>query len=810
MFERYPQSFACLRRKRRLLLNDTDDYSLYDDVESRGNSFQAYNGGFQSNQSQSLEPDPMGGSTVSLRSTSSVAWSLVTYFDSDRRNSDTAVNYYSVPSSCMNYDHTRQKRTKSLGNLYENSAIEFKHTYYNMKTKARGSVPGSLNIKGVTADSGYKSSTVSPNDDSVRVSILEKTQKQGQSGDPNNVADKCSLNCDNPCTSHFPNKKETTESKTSIPNERHGSSSEETNTRKSDMESGAIFCDKDEYNLLGVLNANIYSDYCLPFCTNQSNQDNSSFVEIASRSTSNTSINLQNSVEDYDAIGVVGVTCYSTDSDESYGARNEEEYSSVSETGNSSKDQYTFLGQVGCTSYNIYDWSSQKMDEVGDKGGRDYEYATIPDKECSELDSICSIGSVRSIGSVESIGSVDSVLSAFNLNSSADVESVLESDEAQNGYGNNDEYCDESESIYDEIGSVNENPFKDDSKQELEKDYEMCSLKSMGLEVNFKSCNSNDSKLQSAQSFPEDNNIAEVGDFEMKTLRDNKSNVLNLDITENYFSQEIKDANLKATNNVHEACGQRLIWETEFSLWSKLHDQVQKYSDFKALRVMLKGKDDIFCETITRGILSVSQVVEIDNVAKKELPPDAPEKLVPVAVTPDGNCFTRAISIAIYGTEEYHRILRTKIVLEGVLKKHRYLNENYLHLGINPQNNDKILSGVFAEFSGNYEIGEMNQQGQTDEEAAYLVETVYQRDMLQVRKLGSEMGMWQIFQASNVLGRSIVSVFPMRGNPSYRNYFNRTVYPWNKEHRRNKPLTVMWTPSVVGGSVNHFVPLLPP
>ena len=485
LFERYPQRFACLRRKRRLLLNDTDDCSLYDDVESRGHSFQAYNGGFQSNQSQSLEPDPMGGSTVSLRSTSSVAWSLVTYFDSDRRNSDPAVNYDSVPSSCMHYDHTRQKRTKSLGNLYENSAIKFgKHTYYNMKTKARGSVPGNFNIKVVTADSGYKSSTVSPHDDSVRVSILEKTQKQGQSGDPNNIADKCSLNCDNPCTSHFPNEKETTKSKTSIPNERHGSSSEEPNTRKSDMESGAIFCDKDEYNSLGVLDAKIYSHYCLPFCTNRSNQDNSSFVEIASRSTSNTSINLQNSVEDYDAIGVVRVTCYSTDSDESYGARNEEEHSTVSETGNSSKDQYNFLGQFGCTSYSIYNLNSQNVDESKDKEERDNEYATIPDKECNGLDSICSIGSVSSIGSVESIGSVDSVLSSFNSNSFTDVESVLESDNEQNGNSNDDEYCEEPESIYDEIGSINENPFKDDSLNEFEKDYEMCSLKSMGLEMN--------------------------------------------------------------------------------------------------------------------------------------------------------------------------------------------------------------------------------------------------------------------------------------------------------------------------------------
>ena len=125
------------------------------------------------------------------------------------------------------------------------------------------------------------------------------------------------------------------------------------------------------------------------------------------------------------------------------------------------------------------------------------------------------------------------------------------------------------------------------------------------------------------------------------------------------------------------------------------------------------------------------------------------------------------------------------------------------------QEKDQRMACVFAEFSGHYKAEEINQEGQTDEEITNMVEGIYQREMLQVRKLGAEMGMWQIFQASNVLGRSIVSVFPMRGNPNYRSYFNRTVFPWNKEHRRNPPLTIMWTPSVVGGPVNHFVPLLP-
>ena len=96
------------------------------------------------------------------------------------------------------------------------------------------------------------------------------------------------------------------------------------------------------------------------------------------------------------------------------------------------KSIYFPMGHVAITSYTDHDLNSESRNECGE------EYATIPDKEPSELGSVCSIGSVNSIGSVESIGSVDSV---FSSNSSTDVESLLESDEEQNDDSNNVEYC---------------------------------------------------------------------------------------------------------------------------------------------------------------------------------------------------------------------------------------------------------------------------------------------------------------------------------------------------------------------------------
>ena len=245
--ERYPRWFTCLRRKRRLLLNDTGDYSLYDDVGGQGQG-QEQGHSLQSNENPSsslsnslhvstadmLESEPTGGSTVSLRSTSSIAWSSVTYFESSRRNSDSSFPYYSVPPCDMRYKQTGQKRTRSLDNLYENTCIGFlEHTYYNRTVNERDNV---LN----TVDSDY-------------LGTSENTQNHVQPNKENNVA----LNCDGSPTNL---EKQTVCRKGAIPNEKHRSSSEEPNN-ESERGSGGIDGHVGEYNSLGFVDTKVYSDY---------------------------------------------------------------------------------------------------------------------------------------------------------------------------------------------------------------------------------------------------------------------------------------------------------------------------------------------------------------------------------------------------------------------------------------------------------------------------------------------------------------------------------------------------------------------
>ena len=70
------------------------------------------------------------------------------------------------------------------------------------------------------------------------------------------------------------------------------------------------------------------------------------------------------------------------------------------------------------------------------------------------------------------------------------------------------------------------------------------------------------------------------------------------------------------------------------------------------------------------------QPVVVDDVARCLMPEDAPERYFPVCVKADGNCFPRALSLLLFGTEDHHLELRCRIVMELALNEDLYLNAN--------------------------------------------------------------------------------------------------------------------------------------
>ena len=67
-----------------------------------------------------------------------------------------------------------------------------------------------------------------------------------------------------------------------------------------------------------------------------------------------------------------------------------------------------------------------------------------------------------------------------------------------------------------------------------------------------------------------------------------------------------------------------------------------------------------------------------------------PKMFVPVDIIADGNCFPRALSKIIWGTECHHIEIRIRLIREGVLREDQYLNDAYLKVGAPAKIQDDI------------------------------------------------------------------------------------------------------------------------
>ena len=188
----------------------------------------------------------------------------------------------------------------------------------------------------------------------------------------------------------------------------------------------------------------------------------------------------------------------------------------------------------------------------------------------------------------------------------------------------------------------------------------------------------------------------------------------------------------------------------------------------------------------------------IDNVAKLSIPKDCTHNLIPVFTIGDGNCYPRSLSCAAFGNDSRHILLRAKIVVEGVYNKQRYLDNNYLSMGSNSLQTEGPYSEQYALFSGQYAHGNIED----------IIESVYEKEMLEMSQKNTHMGMWQIWASTNVISRPILSIFPDRGSPAFRSDFNRLCVQYLAQLRKKEPIYITWTPTVHHGPIQDFVPLL--
>ena len=243
-----------------------------------------------------------------------------------------------------------------------------------------------------------------------------------------------------------------------------------------------------------------------------------------------------------------------------------------------------------------------------------------------------------------------------------------------------------------------------------------------------------------------------------------------------------------------------------------MYEMVQQCKTFHSLRRMISRiVHPTMLVPISNPVVRAERGDRIDEVAISELPDDAPPDCVPIETAGDGNCCPRAFSKAVYGTGNYHKEIRMRMLMEGVLNRNRYFDNEYLKIGAEKEYGHATLPLVYAQYISDFRAFQLppNISGKTRlRRLKKLATDIYEKDMVKQRISGTYMSMWQLFQAANVLGRPVRIVFPKRGSEDFRKDFNRSCFPWDPGLRDKPPVTIMWTPVAYGGEVNHFVPML--
>ena len=157
--------------------------------------------------------------------------------------------------------------------------------------------------------------------------------------------------------------------------------------------------------------------------------------------------------------------------------------------------------------------------------------------------------------------------------------------------------------------------------------------------------------------------------------------------------------------------------------------------------------------------MSAAEMENLDLVALHHVLNDAPRNVGPIEIE-DGNCFPQRISYILYKTQEHYIAIRTRIIYKAMQNYDKYLD---CKRGTLPEQ--------YGQYSDNYNpYVQFNLKG------------LYEQEVLDICADGTFCGIWQLFQACNVIHCPIQSIHRRIGNPNVRKDLNRTVYCINNEY----------------------------
>ena len=108
-------------------------------------------------------------------------------------------------------------------------------------------------------------------------------------------------------------------------------------------------------------------------------------------------------------------------------------------------------------------------------------------------------------------------------------------------------------------------------------------------------------------------------------------------------------------------------------------------------------------------------------------------------------------------TEDRHVEVHVRIIYEGVKNMKRYIDDNYICKGATIVHQTGKTVMQIGRFSHNYNPSE-----------GLGIRNIYQNEILDICKIGSYIGLRQLFQAANVLQNPFRSVYPKQGNNTIR------------------------------------------
>ena len=144
--------------------------------------------------------------------------------------------------------------------------------------------------------------------------------------------------------------------------------------------------------------------------------------------------------------------------------------------------------------------------------------------------------------------------------------------------------------------------------------------------------------------------------------------------------------------------------------------------------------------------------------------------------------------------------IHVQIMYEAIKNLQSYLDDSYISVGAVNFYNHPTLPEQYAQYSDNY----IPNTG-----IPLDVVALYKQEVMDICIDRAYMGIWQIFQTTNVLNHPIQLVFPNIGNKNVIKDLNRTVYCIDRTKNTQPCVNIMWTPMQLKRMRPcHFVPLL--